>query len=81
MTLTIDLPLSAETWLKEESKRSGIPVRELAARMLVERLKLEQTPALNRAPRPGFASDLFEGVDVDALLATPIPGIEEYMPE
>jgi hypothetical protein len=80
MTLTIDLPLSAETWLNQESERTGIPVRELAARMLVERLKLETTGPV-RAPRPGFASDLFQGVDVDALLATPVPGIEEYMPE
>jgi len=81
MTLTIDIPLSAETWLKEKSERTGIPVRELAAQMLVDRVKLEATTPPARAPRPGFAADLFQGVDVDALLATPIPGIEEYMPE
>ena len=35
-----------------------------------------------RKPRQaGYARHLFEGVDVDALLATPVPGLEEYMPE
>jgi len=34
-----------------------------------------------RAPRmAGYAKHLFDGVDIDELLATPIPGIEEYMP-
>jgi prevent-host-death family protein len=38
--------------------------------------------AQKRKPRqPGFAKHIFEGVDIDALLATPIPGLEEYMPE
>ena len=35
-----------------------------------------------RTPRQaGYARQLFEGVDVDALLATSIPGLEHYMPD
>jgi len=34
-----------------------------------------------RPRRAGYAKHLFQGVDIDELLSTPIPGIEEYMPE
>ena len=40
MTLTIDLPRSAEARLEDEEKRTGVPMRELAARMLLEHMKL-----------------------------------------
>lgn len=80
MTVTVDIPLEAEARLAEESQRTGIPIPELAGRLLTERLQspveADTSPhgKQKRAPRPGFASDLFAGVDVDALLATPIPG-------
>ncbi len=35
-----------------------------------------------RKPRqPGWGKQFFEGIDIDELLATPIPGIEEYIPD
>ena len=38
MTLTIDLPPEAEVRLLEESQRIGIPVSDVAGRLLTERL-------------------------------------------
>ena len=38
MTLTINLSSEAESRLTEESKRIGIPVEELAGRLLSQRL-------------------------------------------
>ena len=66
VTLTIDLPRTAEVRLDEESKRTSVPVHVLAARMLLEHMKLNEPAVVRRAPRPGFASDLFQGIDVDA---------------
>lgn len=81
MTLTIVLPRVAEEHLEAESERTGVPVNELATQMLLEHMKLDNAFIEKRIPRPGFASDLFEGIDIDALLSIPIPGIEEYMPQ
>jgi hypothetical protein len=81
MTLTIDIPRSAEAQLEAESEREGIPVPEIVTKLVMEHLGLEASITSRSAPRPGFAADLFEGVDINALLATPIPGIEEYMPQ
>jgi hypothetical protein len=39
MTLTIDITLEAESRLEQESERTGIPVPELAGRLLMERLQ------------------------------------------
>jgi len=69
----------AETW--ELARKGPIGVEnhgetELVILTLADYEKLTE----GRKPRQaGYAKHLFEGVDVDALLATPIPGIEEYM--
>jgi hypothetical protein len=46
----------------------------------VEAKEYEETTELRKPRKTGYARHLLEGVDVDALLATPIPGIEEYRP-
>ena len=39
MTLTINLPSEAENRLEEEALRTGVPISELASRLLLERLQ------------------------------------------
>ena len=71
----------AETW--EMARKEPVAVENCGKTEFVIITSTEYVK-LNgkRKPRPaGYAKHLFAGIDVDALLATPIPGIEEYMPE
>ena len=55
-------------------QKAGRDVAVLLSKAKYDRLTNRQT---RRPRRRGFAKHLFEGIDVDALLATPIPGFEE----
>lgn len=59
-------------------QRSGRDVAVLISKEEYDRLV---AGPVSRARRPGFARRLFEGVDVDRLLSTPVEGFEEYIPE
>ena len=71
----------AETW--EMARREPVFVENHGQPEFVI-LKASDYEKLTQKPRPrrlGFAAHLFEGINTDELMATPIPGIEEYMPE
>ena len=59
-------------------RKSGRDVAVLISKEEFDRLSVQP---LRRPRRRGFAKHLFTGIDVDKLLATPIEGFEEYMPE
>jgi prevent-host-death family protein len=71
----------AETW---EMARNGPVVVENHGQpefVILTASEYEKLSSKRKPRQPGFGAHLFEGIDVDELLATPIPGIEEYMPE
>lgn len=71
----------AETWAMARKEpvlveNHGEP--EFVILSASEYVKLTQP----RAPRQaGYAKHLFAGIDVDEMLNTPVPGIEDYMPQ
>ncbi len=77
-----------ELWaLAEEApvtiERNGVPQFQLISTDHYVAISIEEYEKLKpkkRAPQFGFARDLFEGVDTDALLAVDILGeFEEYL--
>lgn len=69
----------AETW--ELARQGPIAVENHGETEFIILTKADFEKLTNeRKPRQaGYAKHLFEGIDVNELLATPIPGIEEYM--
>ena len=59
-------------------QKAGRDVAVLISKDEYDRLSNRPEP---RRRQRGFAKHLFAGVDVDQLLATPLEGFEEYMPE
>jgi len=55
-----------------------VEVRGHAEFVILKAADYEELIQHARPRRLGFAAHLFEGIDTDELMATPIPGIEEY---
>jgi prevent-host-death family protein len=77
-----------ELWALAESEpvtieRNGVPKYQLISTdhyVAVPIEEYDKLKAARKTPKPGFAKDLFEGVDVDALLAVDITSeFEDYL--
>jgi PHD/YefM family antitoxin component YafN of YafNO toxin-antitoxin module len=68
----------AETWQLARNEPVAVENHGETEFVIVSYAEYKRMTAERAARQAGYARRLFEGVD--ALLATPIPGIEEYRP-
>jgi PHD/YefM family antitoxin component YafN of YafNO toxin-antitoxin module len=70
----------AEIWDMARKEPISVETRGQAEFVIISASEYKKLTGERKARQAGYARHLFEGIDVDQLLATPIPGIEEYMP-